>query len=468
MSDLDSPTEFSDQDATAVPELPSDQPPDSGRRGLVTRVLERFPEASRRPLLCESAYNVGNGAYYSLNLLVPVVLETILNGTVLHLAVFWSVAHGSSVLSPLVGFAARFVPMKLLVVVPNIVTVTCLLGVTFNPTAFDNATWFTIVMAAAFVVRVFPRTGEMNMYRVLYPTTHRGAAVGILKAIMAVSALLITAAGYLWFNYQESLYWVLFLGVAALLLAGSLFYGAIPVRPDDSMAVTGSGSSLVAFARGLKVFFTDRRFLLYQIGFSFAGTANHMVFWMVPNLCTKYLGLGDEGTRFISALMPALLVTFSAPFWGRYLDRVNPMIGRATFNVLQGIAFVLFAVGGLTGMVWLVVIAALLHGVSAGGSAVNWLTGSLHFAGRDRVSLYNAIHVGLTGLRGFLGPLVGVVLYESGALLDYGDLTVTGLSLGPHTFWVASGLSFLGAVTMFWQGVTDTGPRDEHAETKST
>ena len=165
--------------------------------------------------------------------------------------------------------------------------------------------------------------------------------------------------------------------------------------------------------------------------------------------------------------MPALLVTFSAPFWGRYLDRVNPMIGRATFNVLQGIAFVLFAVGGLTGMVWLVVIAALLHGVSAGGSAVNWLTGSLHFAGRDRVSLYNAIHVGLTGLRGFLGPLVGVVLYESGAL-GYGDLTVTGLSLGPHTFWVASGLSFLGAVTMFWQGVTDTGPRDEHAETKST
>ena len=94
---------------------------------MVTRVLERFPEASRRPLLCESAYNVGNGAYYSLNLLVPVVLETILNGTVLHLAVFWSVAHGSSVLSPLVGFAARFVPMKQLVVVPNIVTVTCLL-----------------------------------------------------------------------------------------------------------------------------------------------------------------------------------------------------------------------------------------------------------------------------------------------------------------------------------------------------
>ena len=113
MSDPDSPTEFSDQDATAVPELSSDQSPDSGRRGLVTRVLERFPEASRRPLLCESAYNVGNGAYYSLNLLVPVVLETILNGTVLHLAVFWSVAHGSSVLSPLVGFAARFVPCLL-------------------------------------------------------------------------------------------------------------------------------------------------------------------------------------------------------------------------------------------------------------------------------------------------------------------------------------------------------------------
>ena len=432
---------------------------------MLTRVLERFPESSRRPLLCDAAYNVGNGAYYSFNLLVPVVLETILNGTVMHLAVFWAVAHGSSVLSPLVGFAARFVPMKLLIVVPNVITVTCLLGVAFNPTTLESATWFTIVMAAAFVVRVFPRTGEMNMYRVLYPTTHRGAAVGVLKAIMAVSALLVTAAGYLWFNYQESQYWVLFLAVAMLLLIGSLFYGAIPVRSQDSMLVTGTGSPLVAFGTGLKVFLTDRRFLLYQIGFSFAGTANHMVFWMVPNLCTKYLGLSDENTRFISALIPALLVTFSAPFWGRYLDRVNPMLGRATFNVLQGIAFVLFAVGGLSGTIWLVVVGSVLHGVSAGGSAVNWLTGSLYFAGRDRVSLYNAVHVGLTGVRGFLAPLVGLMLYTVGPL-GWGNLT--GLSLGPHVFWGASGLSFLGAVTMFWQGITDPGPRDEHAETKST
>ncbi len=464
MSDSGNSIEDYDPDAASVPELPSGQPPNSGR-GLLTRVLERFPEPSRRPLLCDSAYNVGNGAYYSLNLLVPVVLETILNGTVMHLAVFWAVAHGSSVLSPLVGFAARFVPMKLLVVVPNVITVICLLGVAFNPTTLESATWFTIVMAAAFVVRVFPRTGEMNMYRVLYPTTHRGTAVGLLKAIMAVSALVVTAAGYVWFNHQESLYWVLFLAVAMLLLISSLFYGAIPVRPQDSMVATGTGSPLVAFGKGLKVFLTDRRFLLYQIGFSFAGTANHMVFWMIPNLCTRYLRLSDENTRLISALIPALLVTFSAPFWGRYLDRVNPMLGRATFNVLQGIAFVLFAVGGLSGMIWLVVVGSLLHGVSAGGSAVNWLTGSLYFAGRDRVSLYNAVHVGLTGVRGFLAPLVGLMLYSVGPL-GWGNLT--GFSLGPHVFWVASGLSFLGAVTMFWQGITDPGPRDEHAETKST
>ena len=437
---------------------------DGRKVGLVARVLNRFPESSRQPLKCESVYNVGNGAFYSLNLLVPVVLETILDGTVMHLAVFWAIAHGSSMLSPLVGFAARFVPMKLLVVVPNVVTVVCLLGVAFNPTDLESATWFTTVMAAAFVARVFPRTGEMNMYRVLYPATHRGAVVGVLKSIMAVAALMVTAAGYLWFNHQESLYWILFLAVAALLLASSLVYGAIPVRPQDAMAVTGSGSPLTAFGEGLKVFLTDRRFLLYQIGFSFAGTANHMVFWMVPNLCTKYLHLEDENTRLISALIPALLVTFSAPFWGRYLDRVNPMLGRATFNVLQGIAFLLFAVGGLSGTVWLVVTGSLLHGVSAGGSAVNWLTGSLYFAGRDRVSLYNAVHVGLTGLRGFVAPLVGLLLYTVGPL-GWGD--PSGLSLGPHTFWVAAGLSFLGSITMLWQGLTDPGPRDEHAAAQS-
>lgn len=447
---------------------PGSSPSPPERTGPLTRILARFPERCRGPLVYESAYNIGNGAFYSLNLLTPVVLATapLKGATEDHVAIFWAAAHGSSVFSPLVGFGARFVPMKLLVVVPNLLAVLCLLGVAFKQ---GDPTWFTTALAAAFVVRVFPRTGEMNMYRVLYPTSHRGAAVGLLKAIMAISVLLVVVAGYFWLNFDASRYWMIYLAIAAALLLSSFCYQAIPVRQQDLLEMSGLVSPWSAFYDGLKDFLNDRRFLMYQIGFSFAGTANHMVFWLVPYLCINDLKLGDVKTRFISALIPALLVTFSAPLWGRYLDRFNPMIGRATFNLLQGIAFLLFAVGGLGSQEALVITAAVLHGIASGGSAVNWLTGSLHFAGKDRVSLYNAVHVGLTGIRGLLAPLVGLWFYDAGttasakaSLLDYFGLN--GLGLGPHVFWVAAGLSFCGFMTMLWQGLVDPGPRDEQLE----
>ena len=427
-------------------------------------MLARFPESCRRPLLFDAAYNVGSGAFYCLTMLTGVILETILDGRAIHLAVFWAAAHGSSILSPLVGFAARKVSMKQLVVVPNIITVAFLLGAGLYR---GDATWCTMVLSAAFVMRVFPRTGEMNMYRVLYPTTHRGTAVGVLKSIMGVSALLVTVAGYLWFKYDESYYWVLFVVIAGMLLVSALFYGAIPIRRQDELFSDSEQSSWAALLEGLQIFLTDRRFLLFQVGFALAGTANHMVFWMLPNLCHDYLGMTANRTRLIAAVIPALLVTCSAPFWGRYLDRTNPMLGRATFNVIQGTGFTLVALGGAGGMDWLVVLGIVIHGVSAGGSAVNWLTGSLHFAGSDRVSLYNAVHVGLTGVRGLLAPLVGFGLYAAGPLFPEaaGSLgEIEGGGMGPRVFWIATGLSFAGAVTMLWQGLTDPGPRAERDE----
>lgn len=83
------------------------------------------------------------------------------------------------------------------------------------------------------------------------------------------------------------------------------------------------------------------------------------------------------------------------------------------------------------------------------------------------MSLYNAIHVGLTGIRGLLAPLVGYALYESGPLFfgassdAAADGGFDGYGMGPRVFWIAAGLSLAGGATMLWQGLTDPGPRAE-------
>jgi len=437
-------------------------------------VKDRVPRRYRPTLYLETLYNIGTGSFICLFLLSAVVLKTIIGGTETHLAILGAFFGGSSLLSPVVSYLGRKVPMKSLITIPNLL-VASLLVATVSPVG--GATFFSLVVGAAFVVRVFPRVAEMNMYRVNYPITHRSAAVGWTKAVSAVSALSITIVGYWWFCYQPEYYWLLYWVVAVLILASSLSYACIPVARRNIFAREEPIAPHKAFWNGLKVFASDKRFMLYQFGFALAGFANHMAMVFVAEVLRNDVigerSLSDVLPSFVHgllmetwalnratavtvlvgmifAVLPIFLMMASAAFWGRFLDRINPMKARALFNTFQFVAYGFHAYGGMTLQIWPMLVGAMLHAVGNGGGTINWLTGSLYFASEDRISLYNAVHVGLTGLRGMIAPVVGWYL-----------LSQQGVGMGAGLFWVASALSLAGALVMFVQGLFDPGPKED-------
>jgi hypothetical protein len=69
-------------------------------------------------------------------------------------------------------------------------------------------------------------------------------------------------------------------------------------------------------------------------------------------------------------------------------------------------------------------IGRTLTGLGRGGGAIAWNLGHLHFAREHQTELYMGIHVGLTGLRGLLMPLLGWVAYYC---LGWGSF---GIALG--------------------------------------
>lgn len=436
-------------------------------------VRDRVPRRYRPSLCLESFYNVGTGAFVCLFLLSTVVLKTIVGGTELHLALLAAMFGGSSLFSPVVSYCGRKIPMRSLVVFPNLIVAALLI---MTVATGLGPMFFTLSVGIAFVIRVFPRVGEMNMYRIIYPPTHRGSAVGWVKAVSAISALSVTLVGYWWFSFQPQWYWLLYWLVAILLLGSAVCYSRIPVSRRNVFEKTDGLSPYKAFWAGLKIFASDRRFLWYQVGFALAGFANHMAMIYVAEVLTE----GVIGQRpvdavlpgflhqllvvnwsleratvvtmivgLIFAVLPMVLMMISAAFWGRFLDRINPMTGRAIFNTFQLFAYGLHAYGGYTRQLWPMLLGAMLHAIGNGGGTINWLTGSLYFAREDQISLYNAVHVGLTGLRGMIAPLIGLWLVSK-----------EGLDIGPGVFWVASVLSLLGAVVMLVQGLTDPGPRE--------
>ncbi|QDT47043.1 Major Facilitator Superfamily protein [Symmachiella dynata] len=413
------------------------------RLPLMRAVLERVPESCRRALYFETFYSVGSGTFVALFLLSLAALKTVLHGQAVHLMMLGAMFGGSSLLSPLVGYMAGRVPMRLLVIVPNLVTAVLLLAIAL-PVA--GPMFFTCVVGSCFILRVFPRVGEMNMYRVLYPATHRGLAVGWLKAIAAISALFLTVAGTWWFDNHGTQYWVVYAYAACMLVMGSFCYSRIRIRENGAFGNGDRVSPWVAMRNGWKVFTADKRFVRYQKGFALAGFANHMGMAFIPEILRNadYIAATDRQVFVISAVMPAMLIMASSPFWGRFLDKIDPMSGRALFNLLQTFGYGMYCYGGVSRQIWPMYVGAAFHSISNGGGTINWSTGSLYFAKPENVSIYNSWHVGLTGIRGMIAPLCGWLL------LAY-------FGLGPWMFAVCVVLSLAGSIYMYRLAQTDTG-----------
>lgn len=402
---------------------------------------DRVPPRYRPTLYLETLYNAGTGGLVSLFFLSMVVVKTVLGGEEQHLTVLASLFGGSSLLSPAVSWLGRRFSMRSVVAYPNFLAAVMLLTVGLP---FMDAWTFTLVVGGVFVLRVFPRVGEMNMYRLIYPATHRSAAVGWLKAVSAISGLVVILLGYWWFGLFPQYFWVIYVFSGIVLFGSGIAYLRIPVSRRNLSSLEDQLPAHRAFMEGVRIFFRDRRFLTYQIGFGIGGTANQLALVFTADVLKDDLHASDWVVGLVVAVLPALLMTLSAPAWGRLLDRINPMTGRAIFNGLQCLAFAFYAYGGTTRQIWPFVTGAVLSSVSNGGGIINWLTGSLYFAPADQVPLYNAIHAALTGLRGLIAPALGLYLFSD-----------AGLGLGSNVFWVASSLSLLGALVMLPQGLNE-------------
>ncbi|MEX0715830.1 MAG: MFS transporter [Planctomycetaceae bacterium] len=463
------PTTF---DTTTIETAPIDAPPFPPRVApgrAFGRIVLRFPYfrrmLARMPLSCrpalyfDSLANLGTGGLMALFSISLVVQATILNAPLWQQSLLGMLFFASSLFSPIVTWVGRKVPMQLLVVVPNVIVA----GLLFLVAApWGGPLAFTLLVGASFWVRSFPRVAEMNMIRVRYPASHRGTAIGWTQALSALSGLSITFLSWGWFALWPAgyagLYWI----VGGMVLLGAMFYNRIPVSRRNIFAAGAhqgaARSPLAAFLEGARVFFADRRFLHYQGAFAVAGIANHIGLVLIPHVLKESIGAGNGTVAFVAAVLPALLIVASSPVWGRYLDGKNPMTARAIFNGLQLVAYVFYTIGGLLGNLPAMIVGTIFHAISNGGGNINWLTGSLHFARPEHVRLYNGIHVFLTGLRGLIGPMGGLILFATAE--QAAKWRLPGLGLGSWVFAIAAALSLGGMLWMIALQAGDAGPQE--------
>ncbi len=80
----------------------------------------------------------------------------------------------------------------------------------------------------------------------------------------------------------------------------------------------------------------------------------------------------------------------------------------------------------------IVFIAYTIFGIAMAGVNLSWNMSSIFFAGKEDASMYQSVHVTMTGIRGLIAPILGFAL-----------LKIMGIN---SVFYVAAGFLALASV----------------------
>jgi len=153
-------------------------------------------------------------------------------------------------------------------------------------------------------------------------------------------------------------------------------------------------------------------------------------------------------THVIPVLLPVLVI----PLWARILDRVHIVQFRTYHSWFFIVANVLMALGFAAESMTLLTIARVVLGIAFGGGMLAWNLGHHDFAKRELASVYMGIHATLTGVRGAIGPFIGVLLYAGLTLPAWTGVDsktmpqVFTSGIGGWTFMVFAASGGVGAI----------------------
>jgi hypothetical protein len=113
------------------------------------------------------------------------------------------------------------------------------------------------------------------------------------------------------------------------------------------------------------------------------------------------------------SVVPLGLLPLFVPFWARMFDEGHVVEYRARQGWALVAAVALISCG--TWIAWLPMLwaGAVLLAFAYAGSNLGWNLGHNDFASVGRAQHYMGVHVTLTGVRGAIGPPVGILIYQS-------------------------------------------------------
>ncbi|MCS7055296.1 MAG: MFS transporter [Thermoflexales bacterium] len=385
-------------------------------RNIETQLAGLLEDDVRYNLRVEIVSAVAYGVFMAALTFLPAVL-TDLGGMPVLVSVYLSLSYLGHIFS---GVSLLF--MRKLTPKAFAVTSWTLGRLIFMLTAIaDGAPLLLAIATVMWLLEIVPNPAYARILQSIYPISHRGKIMALVRFGMALTILVATPL--IGLGLDRLGYPVVFLLAGVFGLLSSLVFIKMRIMAEPS-GTQLNRSSLDA----MRIVMHNRRFMTYQIGVVLFGIAILTASPLYPDVQINRLQLSytDLGLLGLIQSVSWLVGYF---IWGRIVDRYGALRCITLTFVILAVAPVAyaFATSG-----WMLVPAFIATGLVTAGADIGLTSSCLELSEPDRTQEYAVAQSTIIGLRGFVAPFLGVGLL--------------GLGIAqPVVFLLASSLALLAA-----------------------
>jgi MFS family permease len=281
-----------------------------------------------------------------------------------------------------------------------------------------NMNQFLILLTFMFSFSSLLIPATNAIYQENISTHNRGRVFGFTVSLSTLISMLLTYfAGRMLDIHENSVHLILVTcGIAGFISATVLSL----VKFDENYQKPKLGKltphefAFTPIKRMMEILKTNKEFAKFERNFSAYGMGFIIMQPVLPIYMVQTLQLNYTSNFLAKGILSQLGILLLSPILGKLHDKFHPHKFTALSFGALAMFPALFLVSGMMhtrfGAILLVNIAFAFFGVAMTGVNLSWNMGTIYFAGKGESPMYQSVHVTLTGIRGVVAPLLGLVL----------------------------------------------------------
>lgn len=263
--------------------------------------------------------------------------------------------------------------------------------------------WLMAVTAFFWLLEQFPSPAYTRIVQGIYPVEIRGKAMSLVRLGMTVAIVIVTPiAGWTLDHWGHR---VLFPVAAIFGIAATWMFSRLDV--DEGVLPPRQTRSIASL---WGVVLSNRNFAIHLIGITLFGLGSLLGIAFYPIVQVDRLHLSYTQLGLLSTVQ-SLTWMLGFVYWGREVDKRGGIwVMRVNLAIGALVPFTyIFATNS-----WMLLPAFIAQGIISAGMDLGFLNTCIQLAEPDKVIEYAAIQATVAGIRGMIGPFVGVLLVNAG------------------------------------------------------